>query len=95
MGLKKTFRNRAGVDAEFSRLNKVTFLNNKKSTYTVRVEVDIFLNRQTFRNNNKPVTTNTYEFSVNANEVIGNIEDKINELLLTTDDYEGAVEENE
>ena len=95
MGLKKTFKNRAGVEFNFTTLNRVEFLNNNNGTYTVVVQVNIYLNRKAFRDGNEPVERERYEFTVDKDERLGKIERKVNELLLTTSEYSGAVEEND
>ena len=95
MGLRKTLKNRAGVQSNFSVINNVQFLKNLGNTYTIVVKVDVYLNRKALRDRNEPVETNSYEFSIDKSERIGRLDKKINELLLTTEDYSGAVEEDE
>ena len=94
MGLKKGFTNRTGVTAEFTEINRVEFLSNSNNTFTVLVKVNIYLNRQAFIDNNGPVETRTFEFTIPRSENIGRLRRKIFDLLLTTDEYQDATEED-
>lgn len=93
MGLRKNFRNRAGVNFNFSEVSRVQFLRNRNNTMTVEITVLRYLNRAERNNNSDPVEVKKFTFQRPINENIGRLNRYALDLLLTTPEYSGSSEE--